>query len=796
MAVLTQYQCYHCGDDCTLELTKDDKKFCCNGCLNVYTILSNGGLNAYYKLNQFPGANQNKEPGKFNYLDNEEIASKLISYTDDQKTIVTFYIPTIHCSSCIWLLEHLNTINPAIVENRVDFLKKQVYIQFNHHQSSLKQLVELLDQIGYEPLISLQDVVQKDIAHKDNLVTKIAVAGFCFGNVMLLSFPAYFGLSAAEESYGRFFSLLSILFSLPAVFYSGLDYFKRAFYSLKQKNLNIDFPLALGIAVLLLRTLSDYILNTGEGFADSLTGLIFFLLIGRFVQQKTYHHLSFERDYKSFFPVAVDVIDAENNITPIALEKIKIGDRILVKNQEIIPADAILLKGNALIDFSFVTGESQPIKKVWGEIIYAGGKQTSGVLELEVVKPVSQSYLTGLWNNATFHKNTVNRTKTFVDKVSHHFSIVLLLLATITFLYWLPQNWQTGLNAFTAILIIACPCALALSTPFTMSAALRIFDKNKFYLKNTAVVEHLAAIDTLVFDKTGTITLTNKNEMSFIGELSLANQSLVYQVCNQSSHPLSRKICEYLASEDKQIIEDFKEITGYGLSATFQNKEILIGSANFVLGAENGYESNCPSVHISINNTYLGYFIFEQKIRPGFDDVLRQLKSNYQTFLLSGDQKQELALFQKTFHQKDNLFFNQTPQNKLDFVLHQQQQNRKVLMLGDGLNDAGALKQSDVGIAITDNINNFTPGSDAILDGKSLIFLPNFIAFSKACVKIIHISFCIAIVYNVVGISFAIQGKLSPLIAAILMPVSTLTIISFTSIASYLSAIKYHLKKP
>jgi Cu+-exporting ATPase len=329
-----------------------------------------------------------------------------------------------------------------------------------------------------------------------------------------------------------------------------------------------------------------------------------------------------------------------------------------------------------------------------------------------------------------------------------------------------------------------------------MSAALRIFDKNKFYLKNTAVVEHIAAIDTLVFDKTGTITLTNKNEMSFIGELSLEDQWLVYQVCNQSSHPLSRKICEYLALEDKQIIENFKEITGFGLSATFQNKEILIGSANFVVGAKTNYESNCPTVHISINNTYLGYFIFEQKIRPGFEEVLRQLKSNYQTFLLSGDQKQELALFQKTFHQKDNLFFNQTPQNKLDFVLHQQQQNRKVLMLGDGLNDAGALKQSDVGIAITDNINNFTPGSDAILDGKALILLPNFIAFAKSSVKIIHISFCIAIVYNVVGISFAIQGKLSPLIAAILMPVSTLTIISFTSIASYLSAIKHQLKQP
>ena len=794
MAVVTKEVCYHCGDTCTSKvLLKDEKSFCCSGCLNVYSILSAGNLHNYYKLNQHPGASQKKEQQKFDYLNVAEIAAKLVNYQDAEKTLVTFYLPAIHCSSCIWLLEHLNTLNPAILESRVDFLKKQVHLQFNHQHSSLQEIAQLLTTIGYEPLISLQDVVNSGVATKDALVPKIAVAGFCFGNVMLLAFPAYFGIAESEKHFGQYFSLISLAFCFPAVFYSGIDYFKRAYVSLKQGILNIDFPLALGIAVLLLRTLSDYIFQAGEGFADTLTGLVFFLLIGKFVQQKTYHHLSFERDYRSFFPVAVDVIGEDGKTAPVPLEKIKEGDRIAVKSQEIIPADAILLKGDALIDFSFVTGESKPVQKVLGEIVYAGGRQTAGSLELEVIKPVSQSYLTGLWNNESFQKANSTKTKTFVTRVSHYFSIILVSLATLALLFWLPTSWQTGLNAFTAILIIACPCALALSTPFTMGAALSIFDKNKFYLKNTDVVEQLAAIDTVVFDKTGTVTIADHNSVEFIGELEPEWEAVVYGVCKNSSHPLSRKICAFVNSSAQVQITDFEEVVGAGMRAIYKNEEVLIGKADFVQGAKTQL-LGFPQVHVSIAGKYLGYFKINQNLRPSLAPLLQNLNNNYQTFLISGDTPQDNNLLSPYFKKQSDLLFQQSPQNKLDFIAQKQRSGATLLMIGDGLNDAGALQQANVGIAVTDNINNFTPGSDAILDGQSFAMLPKFLKFSKAAVNVIHLSFCIAICYNVVGISFAIQGKLSPLIAAILMPLSTVTIISFTSISTHLQAKKYGLK--
>jgi Cu+-exporting ATPase len=789
---IEKISCYHCGDDCLTETyILDDKHFCCHGCKSVYQLLSESQLCNYYTYNDHPGATRARIDRRFDYLSEPSIVSQLIDYTDQQVTMVTFYIPHIHCSSCLWLLEKLNKINPAIHYCRVDFLKKQLNIRFDHHRLTLQQLVELLYDIGYEPLISLQDVIKEQNATtKDHLVQKIAVAGFCFGNVMLLSFPEYFGISAYEQSFRQFFGWLNVLFSLPVVFYSGREYFVSAWQNLRRKSLNIDFPLALGIAVLFVRTVFEVITHTGAGFADTLCGLVFFLLIGKFVQKKTYHHISFERDYRSFFPVAVNTIVDEKE-RPVSLSDLHTGHRILIRNNEIIPADAILLKGHALIDFSFVTGEAVPINKTWGEIIYAGGRQTGEAIELEVVKPVSQSYLTQLWNNEAFNRKQDNRMQTFNQKVSKYFTIVLLVIAIASLLFWLPTNVNRGIAAFTAVLIVACPCALALSTPFTMSAALSIFDRNLFYLKNTAVVEQMAAIDTIVMDKTGTITTSDNDHVQLNAQLSDTDRELVYNVCMHSNHPLSRMICRYLGSHKCLPVTNLTEAAGRGITASVNGYEVRIGSEQHVAGYSR-HSSAGTKVHVSVDGNYRGYFAFAHQYREGLKNI-SSIEQDYKLYLLSGDQDHERFELIRFFKTTDNLFFNQSPQDKLDFIGKLQQQGAKVMMIGDGLNDAGALKQSDLGIAVTDNVNNFSPGSDAIMDGRSFGRLPAFLQFSKDTVRIIHASFLISLTYNFIGLSYAVTGKLSPLFAAILMPVSTVTIISFTSLATHFAAKKRKL---
>jgi len=789
---IEKISCYHCGDDCLTETyILDDKHFCCHGCKSVYQLLSESQLCNYYTYNDHPGATRARIDRRFDYLSEPSIISQLIDYTDQHVTMVTFYIPHIHCSSCLWLLEKLNKINPAVHYCRVDFLKKQLNIRFDHHRLNLQQLVELLYDIGYEPLISLQDVIkEQNAATKDHLIQKIAVAGFCFGNVMLLSFPEYFGISAYEQSFRHFFGWLNVLFSLPVVFYSGREYFISAWQNLRRKSLNIDFPLALGIAVLFVRTVFEVITHTGAGFADTLCGLVFFLLVGKFVQKKTYHHISFERDYRSFFPVAVNTI-VDDKEKPIPLSDLHTGHRILIRNNEIIPADAILLKGHALVDFSFVTGEAVPINKTWGEIIYAGGRQTGEAIELEVVKPVSQSYLTQLWNNEAFNRKQDNRMQTFNQKVSKYFTIVLLVIAIASLLFWLPTNINRGIAAFTAVLIVACPCALALSTPFTMSAALSIFDRNLFYLKNTAVVEQMAAIDTIVMDKTGTITTSDNDHVQLNAQLSEIDRELVYNVCMHSNHPLSRMICRYLGGRKRLPVTDLTEAAGRGITASVNGYEVRVGSEQHVAGYSRDTSAG-TKVHVSVDGNYRGYFAFAHQYRDGLKNI-SSLEQDYKLYLLSGDQDHERFELIRFFKTTDNLFFNQSPQDKLDFIGKLQQQGAKVMMIGDGLNDAGALKQSDLGIAVTDNVNNFSPGSDAIMDGRSFGRLPAFLQFSKDTVRIIHASFLISLTYNFIGLSYAVTGKLSPLFAAILMPVSTVTIISFTSLATHFAAKKRHL---
>jgi Cu+-exporting ATPase len=783
---MSEVNCFHCGLPCeSEEIRYDEKSFCCNGCKTVYAIFRDNDLSYYYELEGGPGKTPELTQGKYDYLDDPQIAGRLLEFQDESHVVITLNIPHIHCSSCIWVLENLSRLNPGVYSSQVDFPRKEARIHFNPDQISLKELVSLLNAIGYEPSITLEHYEGEAKKVDRKLIYQLGIAGFAFGNIMFLSFPEYFDRGEYWlEQYKGLFHWIMFAFSLPVVFYSGSGYLTSAYKSLRAGMLNIDVPIALGILVLFIRSTVEIAFDLGQGFFDSLSGLVFFLLLGKFFQQRTYSFLSFERDYRSYFPIAVTRLHTDGAEENIPVHDVKTGDRLLIKSSSLIPADSILLKGEGRVDYSFVTGEARAVSKKSGDRLYAGGKQLQGAIEIEVLKPVSQSYLTELWSDTAFSQNPKTAFRNLTDRIGKRFTIAVLTIAFVSAGIWLFIDPSRALNVLTAVLIIACPCAIALAAPFTLGNLLRIFGKKGFYVKDTESLERMALVDTAIFDKTGTLTTTRKNSIDYTGiELTEAEAVLLKNTLRASGHPLSQTLYEQLAPYNIVPLDDFEEHLGEGLEGRLADGHIRVGSSQFVTGIPSAQVGG-SEVHISANDAYKGHFVIRNSYREGAGKLFEDLSRQYSLAVLSGDNESEKAYLKDLLPPLTPMYFNQKPREKLQFVRELQQEGKEVLMVGDGLNDAGALAQSKVGIAISEDSNLFTPACDAILDSRQFANLSVFLDVTKKAMQIIYISFGFSLLYNLVGLYFAVTGQLQPVIAAILMPLSSISIVAFTTAAT------------
>ncbi len=795
-----QQNCYHCGTSCDNSIQVEDKFFCCAGCKMVFQLLDDNGMCNYYDLSEMPGMSSKGifTSEKYNYLDSIAVQEQLIQFKLADQAHVVFYLPQIHCVSCVWLLENLHKINPGIIHAQTHFERKEIKIVYNPSKISLKELVQLLAFVGYEPMIHLggNDWLKKKKVNKKQLF-KIGVAGFCFSNIMMLSFPDYLSTSVGDlGSLRPFFVYLNLLLSIPVLLFSASGFFISAYTGLRQKWLNIDAPIALAILVTFGRSVYEIFTHTGSGYLDSMSGIVFFMLVGRWFQDKSYDSFSFDRDYTSFFPLGVTVLKEGKEINK-PLSEIEKGAILLIRNNEMITADAILLTDGALIDYSFVTGENAPIEVVKGAKVFAGGIQKGPAIEVEVLKPVGQSYITELWNSPLLNAEK-NVDKSFVHPWSQYFTYVLFSIAIGSGLYWWWVNPSNIMTAITSVLIVACPCSLLLTVTFTYGNVLRHLGKYKMYCKNSSVLEAIEKIDTIVFDKTG--TLTNHEDTHLVYEGNLLPKliaSIIYSVTRASLHPLSQLITNYYSTQGLDMIkvENIQNITGKGTLANCEGKSIVIGSASLLM--DHGIKVIDPSagVFIAIDKVYMGMFKINHVYRTGIHEMIKRLKINgYQIHLLSGDHPTEKNNLVHIMGADTPMLFEQNPNDKLHYIQYLQSKGHKVMMVGDGLNDAGALKKCDVGIAVTDQTHLFTPASDAILEGGMIPSLDHLLKYAKKGKTIIIILFILSILYNLVGMYFATRAQLSPMVAAILMPISSISIVSLSALLSYIFSNRVGLK--
>lgn len=765
--------CFHCQDTIIgSPFVYADKSFCCNGCKSVYQLLSESELGQFYVFEQAAGVKPSAHSEQhFAFLDLPEIRKKHISFEDESLAQVVLFLPAIHCYSCIYLLEHLNKLDARIRSCQVNFTKRDATILFESETMRLSDLALLLSKIGYTPNFGARQ--PRDKQSTKRYLYKLGVAAFAFGSIMLWSFPEYVGIASDNPEFRNLTSLLSLLVSIPVLLYSASDYFVSAWKALRHRVLNLDVPISIGIVALYAQSCYSILSGQGPGYMDSFAGFIFFLLIGKWFQSKTYRSLAFDWDYTSYFPLAVDRLQSNGAYELVSVEQLVPGDRICIRNEEVIPCDVCLESDEALVDYSFISGESHPVKKHKGDFIYAGARLTDSMRTFRVEKESSRSHLTQLWDQSSGTTTKAKRS----DQLARYFLIALLLIASISSITWLFISPSRSVEIIVAVLIVACPCALALSRPFTYGNVMRLLGRKGLYLKNSSVIEDLRSIDTIVFDKTGTLT-TVAGKLSFEGGALTADEvALIYTAVSSSTHPYSREIAKYVmnCSFKKSTVDfdHFSEERGKGIELSGAFGTLYAGSASFT-GAIS--EDTRPSVYIRHNDRQLGRFVFRSDLRPGLAEMLEQLDS-FELHLLSGDNEGDLELMRSVFPPNSRLNFGQTPASKRDYIASLQEAGKKVLMLGDGLNDGSALKTADVGISISDDIFQFTPASDAIIDAGALHQLPLLLKISKHSQTILRTCLIFSILYNSIGLGFAITGYLSPIVAAILMPLSSITVV-------------------
>jgi Cu+-exporting ATPase len=799
-AVDSAVLCRHCGENCEADtVLTAEGAFCCRGCESVYSILKAHRLEQFYVCDVSPGLSQKKaaerDPSRFAVLDDPAIASRLVTFDDGRVARATFSIPAIHCASCVWLLEQLWRFDEGVSRAEVDLLRRAVHVDFRRASTSLRRIAEQLAALGYEPAITTEEGRLLVPPSARRLYLQLGVAGFAFGNIMLFSIPRYANGEPLEGGFQRLFDGLNLLFALPVLLFSASDYFRTAWQAVRTRTMALEVPVALGLVVLFARSVADIATSRGEGFLDSFAGLVFFLLIGRLFQQKVFERVAFDRTFRSFLPLSA-LVEMDGALRPLPIERLRSGDRIVMRPHEVVPADAALLDDAGEIDYAFLTGEQTPVPVRRAEIVRAGGRVVGHAIRLGVLREVSHSQLATFWTNQIFAKPKAHSLANVAARFGGWFTAGAISLALAGAVAWWPDAAASA-SVATAVLIIACPCALTISAPLTLGTAMGLLGTRGLYLKHPAVALDLSRVDTIAFDKTGTLTASE-------GELTLEHRglsdralALARRLAAQSVHPTSRAIAAGAArggrSEHSAVALTalpaprlVREVAGQGISGLVDGGRVAIGTASFIT-AETGTRIAGPGdVTYVAAGGEIGLVRISAAPRPGIERAAQDLSGAHDLCLLSGDHARERSRWSRLFGRR--MHFRQSPHDKLAFIRDAQATGRRVLMVGDGLNDAGALAAADVGMAVANDTACMTPACDAVISGRRLADLPAFLRYARRARQVVLVCFVVSVAYNGVGLTLALTGGLTPLASAILMPVSSLTIVAISAGAMRWSA--------
>lgn len=778
----TALLCTHCGASTGNQpIVSNGNTFCCDGCRTVYEILNTNGLCEYYELNPKSGVSRSVNTDSSWNLDELNLmVSGFTLFDSPEKRVILFHIPSMHCSSCIWLLERLGELDKGVVESRTDFVKKQLKITYDPRATTFGNLVILLRSLGYEPSLMPEDDGLAAKKQSRKLLIRLGVAGFCAGNIMMFSFPQYLGLDAIQEKeYGRMFDFINVALSVPLVFFAAAPYFRALWSWVLHHSISVKVPLAIGIGTLWLRSIYETATNTGTGYFDSLAGLIFFLLIGTWLQDRTFDALRFGEKAKHFFPMVARTL-VNGVVVPKKVVDLQPADRVVLSHGEVIPADGILMGTDAFVDYSFATGESVPVHKVAGEVLLGGGKNAGGKFEMEVIRAFDNGRLAEIWKSNGAEEHRGARVLSFEARISRWFIMTTLVVAIAALIFWLPQNQARAWFALTAVLMVACPCALALAPPFAYNIVANYLASKGLFLRRPEIAGVLGEADAIVFDKTGTLTETEGVSADIPASYTAEELEMLAGIAAHSNHPYSEAVAVSLKHTAHAEVSNFREYPGKGSLAECGDMVLKLGSNEWVTGKKLTGTVADKRVFFSIDNKILEPVKVSNHYHQQLKQTLSKLnKQGMEMVVASGDSVAESSrLKEAAGNQFSAMYFEQGPAEKVAIV-NGLKRNRTVVMIGDGLNDAAALQAGDVGMVVAAGTNNFTPEADAILLRHGFDKLPDYLALARKANRVVKETFVVSLTYNVIALGFAFAGRMSPLFAAIIMPASSIALMVY-----------------
>ncbi|MEO8619824.1 MAG: heavy metal translocating P-type ATPase metal-binding domain-containing protein [bacterium] len=790
--------CTHCGLSVPPAFVQPEanEQFCCQGCRIACEFLSANGL-AEYKAFRDKRATPVRSTGRaYDEFDHPAFAELYVRPAAGGLSATELYLEGVHCASCVWLVERVPLLVPGVARAELDVRRSLARIEWNSAEVPLSAVARALDRIGYAPH-PFRGVARDGMRRREDraMLGRIGIAGAIAGNVMLASLALYAGdFSGMESSYERLFRWICFGLTVPALLGPGRVFFVGAWGALRARSLHMDLPIAIALGAGVLRGAINTMTDSGPIYFDGVTTLIFLLLTGRFLQQRGQRAATDAAELLfSLAPSTAHVVDSDGTEREVPAVALLPGMEVQVRAGESFPADGTVTVGSTRVNASLLTGESRPVSVTSGEAVFAGTLNISAPVRVRVDVAGETSRLATLLHQVEESMQRKAPVVAFANRMAGWFVAAVLALAVITFVIWYPRDPARAWDNAIALLIVTCPCALALATPLAVPLAGGRAARAGIFIKGGDALELLSHAGTLVIDKTGTVTEGRTALVEWLGDTWM--QPLVLALEAGSSHPLASGFRRAWPSIAVPVAEDVTHHSGGGITGRVAGRDVVVGSPRFVASRVSGHSAfvarlNDPTltpVFVAVDGQVVAAAGLGDKVRDDARTSLDAVRSRgWRTTMLSGDDAAvAAAVGARLGFAPPDAIGGATPEQKLAFihdlrasVTAQSRATRgAIVMVGDGVNDAAAIAAADVGIGVHGGAEASLATAAVHLATPGLEPLVRLVDGAGRTMRVIHRNIALSLAYNLLGATLAMTGMISPLIAAIMMPASSLTVV-------------------